>query len=206
MTRQDGVVNLDDITPPDTPAARAALELATAYHSESLLNHTIRSWIWALGFAELEGHRDLDHELLYVAALLHDIGIVEAFDNHTLAFEDAGGHVAIALTTGAGWSPERRIRVHEVIERHMWTSVDPAEDAEGYLLEIATGLDISGARAGALSRSFEDAVLERYPRGTLAAEFSACAVDQARRKPQSSAARIVAGGVERKLAENPLER
>jgi cyanamide hydratase family protein with HD domain len=199
-------MHLADISAPDTPAARAALEFASAYHTRSLLNHSIRSWLWAVAFAEQEGRGPLDDELLYVAALLHDIGLVEEFDNHTLSFEDAGGHVAIALTSGAGWNGTRRRRVHEVIERHNWPSVDPDMDTEGYLLEIATALDISGARADALPRAFEDDVLTAYPRLELAAEFAACVQDQARRKPESSSARIVNGGVERKLRENPLER
>ena len=199
-------MHLADISAPDTTAARAALEFASAYHSRSLLNHCVRSWLWAVAFAEQEGRGPFDEELLYVAALLHDIGLVEEFDNHTLAFEDAGGHVAIALTTGAGWNGNRRRRVHEVIERHMWLSVDPEEDLEGYLLEIATGLDISGARADALPREFQDEVLTAHPRLDLATEFAACVTDQARRKPESSSARIVEGGVERKLRENPLER
>jgi cyanamide hydratase family protein with HD domain len=198
-------VSLTDIDAPQTPAARAALDFATNYYTESLLNHCVRSWLWAVGFARVES-REFDPELLYVAALLHDIGLVEAFDNHTLAFEDAGGHVAIALTTGAGWPSSRRKRVHEVIERHMWPSVDPELDVEGYLLETATGLDISGARADALPTAFRNEVVAAYPRLQLAAEFGACVTDQARRKPTSSSARIVDGGVIRKLAENPLAR
>ena len=197
-------MRMSEITAPDTAAARAALEIATVYHTPSLLNHVERSWLWAVGFAEV---RDLkpDHELLYVAALLHDLGIVREFDNNTLAYEDAGGHVAIALTAGAGWRAERRVRAHEVIVRHNWPEVDPAFDIEGHLLEIATALDIAGARPDELPVAFRREVLERYPRLELAAEFTACVTDQAARKPDTSARRLVDGGVERKLRENPLE-
>lgn len=194
-----------DIVTPDTPAARAARELAGSYHTPALVNHCVRSWLWAVGFAQLDGIEHVDHELLYVAALLHDIGLVTAFDNHTLAFEDAGGHVAVALTTGAGWTPDRRRRVHDVIERHMWASVDPAMDAEGYLLEVATSLDISGARADDLPLAFRMAVVAAHPRLDLAAEFGAHIVAQAARKPASSSQRLLAAGVAAKLAANPLE-
>ena len=40
-----------------------------------------------------------------------------------------------------------------MIVRHNWPSVDPALDLEGHLLEIATGLNISGARADVLPRA-----------------------------------------------------
>ncbi|MGN7800528.1 cyanamide hydratase [Leifsonia sp. 22587] len=198
-------MRISDFERPDTAAARAAVQIATTYHTPSLLNHVERSWLWAEGFAVLRG-LDADHELLFVSALLHDLGIVPEFDNATLAYEDAAGHVAIALTAGAGWEPERRVRAHEVIVRHNWPEVDPAMDAEGHLLEIATALDISGARADDLPLDFRREVLTAYPRLELAAEFGACVADQAERKPDTSARRLVDGGVQRKLRDNPLER
>ncbi|WP_426516923.1 HD domain-containing protein [Diaminobutyricibacter sp. McL0618] len=198
-------MRLSDITAPETAATRAALEVATEYHTPSLLNHVQRTWLWAVAFAQVRG-LEPDHELLYVAAILHDLGIVPEFDNHTLAYEDAGGHVAIALTAGAGWAAERRVRVHDVIVRHNWPEVDPAFDVEGHLLEIATALDISGARSDDLPLDLRREVLARYPRGQLAAEFTACVTDQAARKPDTAARRLVDGGVARKLRENPLER
>jgi len=197
-------VQLRDFTPPRSQAARAALELASAYHSPALLNHVLRSWLWAEGFAALEGRAGVDHELLYVSAVLHDLGIVPAFDNVRLSYEEAGGHVAGALTAGAGWTADRRQRVLDVIIRHNWPSVDPGFDVEGYLLETATALDISGARADALPADFVQEVLAAYPRLTLAQEFSASVTDQAERKPDTQARRIVDGGVARKLANHPL--
>lgn len=198
-------MRISDFSRPDTAAARAAVQIATSYHTPSLLNHVQRSWLWAVGFAALRGFEP-DHELLYVSTLLHDLGIVPEFDNATLAYEDAAGHVAIALTAGAGWPEERRVRAHEVIVRHNWPEVDPELDVEGHLLEIATALDISGARPDDLPRDFRREVLAAYPRLELADEFGACVADQAQRKPGTAAKRLVDGGVQRKLRDNPLER
>lgn len=199
-------MRLSDFTPPDTPAAHAALELATAYHSPSLLNHVIRSWLWAEAFAVVEGRREVDHELLYTSAMLHDIGITSAFDNATLAYEEAGGHVAVALTAGAGWSPERRQRALDVIVRHNWPSVDPGMDVEGHLLEVATGLDISGSRSDALPQAFLREVVGAYPRLALADEFTSSVEDQAARKPTTAAHRLVRCGLATHLANHPLDR
>lgn len=193
-----------DFAAPPTPAARAALEIAQSYHSAALLNHVLRSWLWAEGFAVAEGRTDVDHELLYVAAVLHDIGLVPEFDNVALSYEHAGGHVAGVLAAGAGWPADRRTRVLEVIVRHNWPSVDPELDTEGYLLEIATGLDISGSRADVLPPDFVHEVLAVHPRLGLAAEFTACVGDQARRKPATAARRLVDGGLADKLAHHPL--
>jgi len=187
-----------------SPAAIAAREVAAEFCSTALLNHSERSYYFAVGFASVAA-LDFDAELLYVSALLHDLGLTEAFDNHRIAFETAGGYAAWVLTAGAGWPVERRRRAVEVIERHMWPSVDPNVDPEGHLLEIATGLDISGSRRDVLPRSLLDEVLARYPRLDLGAQFTACLVDQAARKPQTAAARLVAGGLAEKLAHHPLD-
>ena len=103
-----------------------------------------------------------------MAAMLHDLGLVRAFDNHTEPFEEAGGHVAWVFGAGAGWPVERRVRAHEVIVRHMWDAVDPAADPEGHLLELATGLDISGRDPGAWPEALRREVVERHPRLGLA--------------------------------------
>lgn len=199
-------MHLVDIPVPDTLAARGALALAEQYQTPAITAHALRSWLWAEAFARIDGITGIDHELLYVAAVLHDIGTVTEFDNHTISYEHAGGHVGVALTAGAGWPRERRQRVLDVVVRHNWPSVDPSMDAEGYLLETATALDISGARPDALPAAFITEVLVAYPRGALAAEFGACVVDQATRKPDTAARRLVDGGVVAKLAANPLER
>jgi hypothetical protein len=195
---------LSDVPHPQTPAAAMALEVAAAYSSPALLNHCRRSYIWAAAYA-FENGIDHDSELLYVAAMLHDIGLVREFDNHSLAFEHAGGHVAWAFAAGAGWSIARRQRAAEVIVRHMWDSVDVTEDPEGFLLEIATGLDISGRNPGWWSPDLRDEVVAEFPRLSLAEEFLGCFRSQAERKPESSAAEAMAAGIAERIAANVLD-
>lgn len=194
----------EELAPAETAATRAALEVVREFSSPALVNHCIRSYYWAASYGRLN-RIAYDEELLYVAAMLHDLGLVQAFDNHTEPFEDAGGHVARVFGAGAGWPPERRVRVHEVIVRHMWNEVDAGADPEGHLLELATGLDISGRDAGGWPEDLRRAVLDAHPRLDLAAEFTACFEDQARRKPGCTAAAAVASGIAGRIAANPLE-
>lgn len=198
-------MHLDELDIPDTAACRHALEAATAYCSPALLNHSVRAYLWAAGYALTKGIA-FDAELLYVAAMLHDVGLVKEFDSHTVAFEEAGGHVAWVFAAGAGWPVSRRRRVAEVIVRHMWDAVDVAEDPEGHLLELSTGMDISGRRTEDIPADLRADVLARYPRLGLAREFVACFQDQARRKPDSLAAKFVGGGFAARAAANPLDR
>lgn len=92
--------------PSNTETSDAALEMASAYFSPALLNHSVRVYLWA---SALGAARDIrfDPELLYVASMFHDFGLVPEFDSHTISFEKAGGHVAGVFAAGAGWPVDR---------------------------------------------------------------------------------------------------
>ncbi len=201
---QTGRVRLTDLRVPDSAAARAALEVVTAYGTPALRNHSVRAYLFAAAYGDTHDI-DYDAELLWVASMLHDIGLVPAFDSHTLPFEEAGAHVAQVFGAGAGWPVERRTRTAEVIVRHMWDTVDVTEDPEGHLLELSTALDISGRDPGAFDTDLLADELAAYPRLTIGPEFTACMRDQADRKPDSLAAAFVGNGIAARIAANPLE-
>jgi hypothetical protein len=202
---QDARVRLADLPVPDTAAAGAALDVARAFHTDAFVHHCVRSYLWAAALAASEGTA-FDAELLYVAAMLHDLGLVEPFDSHDAAFEFAGGSVGWVFAAGAGWPPARRDRVREIVVAHMADAVDPAEDPEGALLNQGTGVDVSGRGLDRLPASLRAEIMERWPRLTLAAEFDACFRDQAARKPDGAAARAMRSGLPGRMAANPLER
>lgn len=186
-------IDLDALLEPPTETAGRALEVAREWCSPALVNHCLRSWVWAKTLAGSEGV-EIDDELLFVAALLHDLGVTEPFDAHLMPFESSGGAAAWTFAAGAGWSAHRRERVRQVIERHMWPSVDPEEDPEGYLLELATSLDVAHAGAERWSGALMREVAARLPRLGFGAEFAAAIGAQADRKPASTAARLHASG------------
>ena len=196
-------VDIASLLPTPSPATTAAREVVGRYSSAALVNHCERAYLWSASLGQLK-HVPYDAELLYVASMLHDLGLVPAFDNHLAPFEDAGGDVAWVFGAGAGWPAERRARVKEIIVRHMWGDVDPALDAEGHLLREATTLDISGCNADVWPSDFREEVLRRYPRLTLVSEFISAFEEQARRKPGCAAAAAVAAGLGARLASNPL--
>ncbi|SEO32319.1 HD domain-containing protein [Actinacidiphila rubida] len=197
-------ITLGTLPVPDGATAAAALDVAAAHLSPALLNHSLRAYVWAAARGVADGI-PFDPELLYVAALFHDIGLERAFDNHTLPFEEAGGHVAGVFAAGAGWPAERRQRVADVIVRHMWREVDVSADPEGHLLARATATEIVGREADAYPRGFRAEVLERYPRLDLAEQFLACFRAQAARKPASSAAGALRAGLPGRMCGNLLD-
>jgi hypothetical protein len=197
-------VNLDDVPRPDTDTAHAALEVVTAYCSPALVNHCVRSYLWAASYGVLHDI-GFDAELLYVSAMLHDIGLVPEFDSYATPFEQVGGHVAWVFGAGAGWAPERRGRAAEIIVRHMGAEVDPREDPEGHLLRIATGLDVVGRAADGWPPDVRSEVVRRIPRLSFVEEFLPLFEDQARRKPGCAAAVAVQSGMAGRISANVLD-
>ena len=195
---------MSSLLPEPSTATTAAREVVVRYSSAALVNHCERSYLWSASLGRLK-QIPFDAELLYVASMLHDLGLVPAFDNHLAPFEDAGGDAGWVFAAGAGWPRERRTRVKEIVIRHMWDEVDPAFDAEGHLLCEGTGLDISGRGPDRWPAALRTEVLERFPRLGLPAEFIAAFQDQARRKPGCAAAAAVAGGMAGRVAANPLD-
>jgi HD domain len=130
---------------PKTPAADAALSVATRFCSPALLNHSLRCCLWGAMYGAAHGIA-FDDELYYVSALLHDVGLTETFDSHRLPFEDAGAQLAWVFGVAAGWPGQRAARVAEIIVLHMRDDVSPADDAESHLLQVATSWEAVGRR------------------------------------------------------------
>ena len=189
---------------PQTPAAKAARSVADRYYTPALLNHCVRSYLWATTYAAAHGVA-FDDELLYVAAMLHDIGLTPAFDSHRLPFEEAGGELAWVFGVAAGWPADRAARALEIIVAHMRADVSSTADPESHLLQVATGWDVVGRRPEEFPEQARTELLARYPRQGFGGEFVACFEDQASRKPDSAAAASIANDGARRIRANPLE-
>jgi hypothetical protein len=197
-------VRLTDITVPSTAVATNAREVVEHYAPPALVNHCARSYLFAAARGEALG-LSIDHELLYVAAMLHDLTLEPEFDNATLPFEHAGAHVAWVFGAGAGWPVDRRRHAGQAIVDHMDDDTDVAVDPEGYLLARATSLDISGRDLAAWPADLVAGIVRQHPRLDLGELFMQRFADQAARKPACAAAAAVAGGIADRLRANPLE-
>ncbi|MEV0675540.1 HD domain-containing protein [Actinosynnema sp. NPDC050436] len=195
---------MDLFTGPDTPAARAAHDVCHEHSEPWLRNHSLRAYSWAAAHAAAHGI-DHDAELLYVAALLHDLALTPAFDSHRLPFEEAGGRLAKVFATGAGWAATRRDRLAEVIVLHMRDDVPADQDPESHLLQVAVSADVSGRRLDQFPDTFKTELLHRFPRLGFAPAFLDRTRDQAERKPDCAAADLFRAGWESRVLNNPLD-
>ena len=188
-----------------TAATAAASAVAGRFCSPSMVNHARRTYAWGTMYAATHGI-EFDDELLQVCALLHDVGLTEAFDSHRLPFEESGGHVAWVVGVAAGWPPARAARATDIIVRHMGADVSPDIDPESFLLQVATSWEVVGRHPGAFGEDAASAVLRRYPRLEFGPEFLARFQDQAARHPACAAAASVRNDLAGRMAANPLAR
>jgi HD domain len=196
-------------TPPDSRLTRWAHDLAAEASAPPLLAHCVRCWYWGDLFAQLDGVR-FDPELLYLACLLHDLGLTDRYravpGDHVHCFAVHGAEVARDELAAVGVPQARRDVVAAAIARHMDVRSDRRAGAEAYLLHEAAHLDVAGTRARDLSRPVRQAVVAREPRHGFAAAFGQQMAREALERPGSRAAVLWRLGARRALMHNPLDR
>src|SRR6201991_2049097 len=99
---------------PDSKLAREAAELVRQHESEMLFNHSVRVYV----FGAMKGIRQklkFDSELLYVAALFHDLGLVDHYHTEARRFEVDGADAAREFLKGHGIAEPKADLVWEAI-------------------------------------------------------------------------------------------
>ncbi len=188
---------------PDSAFARAAREQIGDVAPPYLMNHSVRAYAWAV---ELARHDALpfDQEILYVSALLHDIGLVPAYDLGG-CFETDGAIEAERFSLQQGQPPDRARAIYDVIDLHMLAEAPPGSTIEVVLLNDSTGTDVSGWRYEDIRPEVIAPILAAYPRLEFKRDFAAAFVDQASRKPTCRVAEMVRTGKLEAIANAPFD-
>jgi HD superfamily phosphodiesterase len=107
----------DVLVLPSGPLAAASLALVRSTESRPIADHSVRSFIFARLLAEYEGALNdaaYDEELLFAAAVMHDLGLGEHAQGQT-RFEVEGADLAAEVLRAHG-VPEADVdRVWEAI-------------------------------------------------------------------------------------------
>jgi hypothetical protein len=183
------LVDITEIPIPDSPVARRALEHCREVSPAYLVNHCLRTYLWAQALALPCGLRP-DVELLWASSLLHDLGLTDRYRvdaSGVECFAVRGAHAACALAEGAGWSPERAVVLAQAIALHLNVAVDAEHGTEALLLNAATALDVTGLRLWELHRDTVRAVVDRHPRLAMKSEITAAWHREASAHPGSRA-------------------
>jgi len=194
--------------PPDSALARDADERVRELSSPALYGHCLRTWAFAALFAQRDRVAH-DAELLYLACVLHDLGLTEAHDCRDAGsecFAVEGARAARDLLGAHGEEEERAGRVAEAISLHLNISVPERLGAEASLLSKGVMLDVVGRRVRKLPPAAVSGVVARWPRDGSGAALLAATRRQAQARPRSRAALLHRLGFTDLVAANPLDR
>jgi len=188
---------------PDSALARRARQLMTDVAAPFLVNHSVRVYAWAV---ELARHDLLhfDPEMLYVSAMLHDMGLVPAYDLGG-CYEVDGAIAAVRLVGEAGEAEARARVIYDAIALHNLETLPPDSASEVVLLWDSAGTDVTGHRFADVRPAIIRGLLAAYPRLDFKRQFAALFVDQATRKPTCPAAEMVATGMLDEIAQAPFD-
>jgi hypothetical protein len=165
-----------------------------------LLQHSVRSWLWACLLGEVE-QISYDEECLYVAALLHDVALVDGYrpGPEAACFAVHGADVARGVVIGAGAGDAFADVVADAIAAHFNVAVPLAWGAEAYLLHAGTHADVVGRRLVEIAPSTVAEVLAEAPRAGFTEHFLAVMREEAELRRSSRAGLLWRLGMERSV-------
>jgi hypothetical protein len=174
---------------PDSAIASLADDRARELSSPGLYAHCVRTWMFAAMFAERD-RVDYDEELLYLACILHDLGLTARHteqERTAQCFAVEGARAAHRLLQRNGQEEERARLVAEAISLHLNITVPKRLGAEAHLLNRGAMLETIGRYADRLPLVNMQQVVNRWPRDEVSDLFLASAA-QTPSRPHARAA------------------
>ena len=155
---------LSGIKIPDSKIAREAAELVRQHETEMLFNHSVRVFV----FGAMKGVRQnlkFDSELLYVAALFHDLGLVDAYHTDIKRFEVDGADAAREFLRSHGIPDPKADLVWEAIALHTTPGIPQYMRPEIALTNAGVLVDVVGIGYDEYTPEQRDQVIAAFPRG-----------------------------------------
>lgn len=143
--------------------AADATVLVRSVSTDLLFHHSCRVFL----FASLRSRaRGLDHdpELLYVGAMFHDLGLLEAYRSPDRRFEVDGADQARAFLLAHGVSAARAELVWQAIALHTTPGIPEHMDPLVYLVTAGVEVDVLGLAFDEIDPDALREVTEAHPR------------------------------------------
>jgi hypothetical protein len=170
---------------PDSKLAREATELVRDSASDLVYDHSRRVYF----FGSLQGrNRDLsfDPELLYVAAMFHDVGLGETFHGSGRRFEVDSADEARSFLQSHQMPEDSIRRVWTAIALHTTPGVPEFMEPEVALVTAGVEYDVLGIGYHDVDEADRAAVLALHPRPGFKQRILQAFTDGMRTKPEST--------------------
>ncbi len=156
---------ISDVRIPDSRIAREVTQLIRDTEGDLLFNHSVRVYFWGA----LTGNRmglSFDPELLYTAAMFHDIGLTARYEDSQLRFEVDGANAARDFLRGHGISESDIEAVWNAVALHTTPGIPEFMRAEIALVQAGAGMDVVGRGYDQFADAQCEAVIAAFPRET----------------------------------------
>ncbi|MGE2722180.1 HD domain-containing protein [Mycolicibacterium celeriflavum] len=173
---------------PDSETCSAALRFVFEVSVDFLANHCVRSYLFAREIAAAHGMRsgtDYDDELVFLACLLHDLGVTHVGKGDQ-RFEVDGADAAAAFLRRHGLTDERIVTVWQAIALHTSVGLANRFGPEQSVTFNGIALDINGVDKHLLSPVFVDRVHAAWPRHDLGYAIADAIVRDVRANPMKA--------------------
>jgi len=170
---------------PQTPLALKAAEFARLHSPEFLFNHSMRTYIYgALG---MKAHNvAFDPETAFVAAAMHDLGLMPGSASAQGSFEVDGANLAEKFVKDNGGSEQQARTVWNAIAMHdVGRAFQSHQSGNALLVGYGAGTDVDGPDPKVVTPEIVAQTLRAFPRAGFKTGFTALAVDHCKRKPTS---------------------
>ncbi|MDP4510963.1 HD domain-containing protein [Nonomuraea turcica] len=169
---------------PSSLTAQAAANLAAEAAPAYLLNHSYRTYLFGRCIV---AEPEVDEEVAFVAAMIHDLGLTDAYQGES-DFARSGADLACRFLDSRGWDLDRIHLVEEAILRH--TNLVAEEVPVYRLIQAGAAVDVAGLGYEELVPDDLAGILKAYPRLDFVSSMRTRFLEEARRHPEGAFAHL----------------
>jgi len=170
---------------PHSRAARAAAVLSRQSCAETLFNHCMRTFVFGALHEQHHG-RAYDADAAFVAAALHDMGLLPAYESKSKPFEVDSADVAerLALRQGLPAATARVVWDAAAMHDMRWAVVE-MQNPTVQLVAAGAAADVVGPDEDMIPAAATAEVIKAFPRLGFKVQFAQLLTEHCRRKPLS---------------------
>jgi HD superfamily phosphodiesterase len=177
--------NIAGVQIPDSRLAHEATELVRDVSTQLLYDHSRRVFLWGSLQGANRGLR-YDAELLYVAAMFHDVGLIEGHRSQDERFEIDGANEARRFLEQRGVNETSVMTVWEAIALHTTPEIPRYKQPEVALVQAGVELDVLGQGVDEVAAEVRDQVVAAHPRTGFKTGIVDAFADGMRFKPDTT--------------------
>ncbi|MGY0002621.1 HD domain-containing protein [Micromonospora sp. I033] len=170
---------------PETAAVAEATRLVQETTTPLIYHHSRRVYFFSLIHAHRLGVKP-DPELLYVAAMFHDTGLLTPFSDVEQRFEVDGADHARKFLLERGFSAVAAETVWTAIALHTTPGIPDRMAPEIATTQLGVLTDVVGLGLDGLERDQLDEILAVHPRGDFKNEFLRAQFDGLKNRPETT--------------------